>query len=156
MRAKAISIKPRTTLMVVIHEPDLGADFNQEGKRAKRVKGRASANAKPNIPMVGANQSPEVTVSTSSKPMIGAVHENDTNTKVKAIRKIEMRPVVLDAFVSTALAQRSGSLISNHPKNEKANTNNSKKSTMLNIALVESSLSLLGPKTAVISRPKVR
>ena len=48
--------------MVSIHEPDFGADFNQDGKRAKRVNGRARARAKPNIPTVGASQSPDVTV----------------------------------------------------------------------------------------------
>ena len=33
-----------------IHEPDLGADFNHDGKRAKRANGSARASAKPNIP----------------------------------------------------------------------------------------------------------
>ena len=88
--------------------------------------------------------------------MIGAVQEKDTNTKVNAIKKMEIMPVVLDALLSTAFPQRSGNLISNHPKNEKANTAKSKKRMMLKTALVESSFNLLGPKIAVISNPKPR
>ena len=61
-KEKANSTKPKTILMVSIHVPDLGADFNQDGNKAKRVNGNANAMAKPNIPTVGANQSPEVTV----------------------------------------------------------------------------------------------
>ena len=87
--AKASSTKPNTTFRVFIHDPDFGACFSHEGKRAKRVKGSANATAKPNIPIAGASQLPLVVVSTSSSPMIGAVHENDTSTRVKAIRKIE-------------------------------------------------------------------
>ena len=142
--------------MVVIHEPDLGADLSHEGNRAKSVKGRARARAKPNMPTVGASQSPVVTVCTSSRPMMGAVQENDTSTSVNAMRNIEMRPVVLLALLSTALAQRSGSLISNQPKKEKAKTSSSRNRMTLNTALVLSSLSLLGPKMAVMSRPRPR
>ena len=75
--------------MVVIHEPDFGACFSQAGNMAKSVNGRARARAKPNIPSAGASQLPLVVVSTSSRPIIGAVHENDTSTSVKAIRKME-------------------------------------------------------------------
>ena len=123
---------------------------------ANNVNGKANANAKPNIPTAGLIQLPEVTVSTNSKPMIGAVQENDTNTRVNAMRKIEIKPVALEALVSTEFAQLSGNLISNHPKNDNANTTNSKNKKMLNTALVESSLSLLGPKIAVTKIPKPR
>ena len=72
------------------------------------------------------------------------------------MRKIEIKPVALEALVSTEFAQLSGNLISNHPKNDNANTTNSKNKKMLNTALVESSLSLLGPKIAVTKIPKAR
>ena len=81
-------MNPNTTLMVVIHEPDFGACFSHEGNRAKSVNGRARANAKPNIPSAGASQLPLVVVSTSNRPMIGAVQEKDTSTSVKAMRKM--------------------------------------------------------------------
>ena len=123
---------------------------------AKRAKGTAKAMAKPNMPMAGASQSPEVTVCTSSRPMIGAVQEKLTSTSVKAIRKIEMRPVVLEALLSTLLAQLSGSLISNQPKKLTAKTTSSRKRKMLNTALVDSALSVDGPKIAVTPIPKAR
>ena len=142
--------------MVFIQEPERGADLSNDGNMANNVNGKAKANAKPNIPTAGLIQLPEVTVSTNSKPMIGAVQENDTNTRVNAMRKIEIKPVALEALVSTEFAQLSGNLISNHPKNDNANTTNSKNKKMLNTALVESSLSLLGPKIAVTKMPKAR
>ena len=146
-------MNPSTTFSVFIHDPDFGACFSHEGKRAKRVKGRASASAKPNMPKAGASQLPLVVVSTSSSPMMGAVHENDTSTSVKAMRKMEIRPLVADAFVSTALAQLSGSLISNQPKNDRAKTTNSTNRKMLNTAFVDIAFSVSLPKTAVTSRP---
>ena len=78
-------MKPSTTLMVVIQEPDFGADFNHEGNIAKMVNGRAKAKAKANMPMAGASQLPVVVVCTSNMPIIGPVQEKDTSTKVKAI-----------------------------------------------------------------------
>lgn len=153
-KENANSTKPSTTLIVVIQEPDFGALLSQDGKSAKRVKGKAKARAKPNMPTVGANQSPDVTVCTRRRPIIGAVHENETSTRVNAIRKMEISPVVLDALVSTALAHLSGNLISNHPKKEKAKTQSKRKRIMLNTALVESSFNLLGPKIAVINKPR--
>ena len=82
--------------------------MSNDGNMANNVNGNANANAKPNIPTAGLIQLPEVTVSTNSKPMIGAVQENDTNTRVNAMRKIEIKPVALEALVSTEFAQLSG------------------------------------------------
>ena len=53
-------MKPNTTLIVFIHEPDFGAFLSKVGKRAKKVNGKARAKAKPNIPTAGATQSPLV------------------------------------------------------------------------------------------------
>ena len=146
-------MKPKTTFKVVIHDPDLGACFSQEGKRAKSVKGSASAKAKPNMPMPGAIQFPLVVVSTRSRPMMGAVHENDTNTNVKAMRKMLSSPVVDDAFESTAFAHESGSLISNHPKKLSANTTNNRNRKMLNMAFVDIAFSVSLPEIAVTNSP---
>ena len=139
--------------MVVIHEPDFGADFSHEGNMAKRVNGKARAKANANMPTAGANQLPVVVVCTSSMPMIGPVQENDTNTNVKAIRKMLTRPLVCDAFVSTLFAQLSGNLISNHPKKLQAKTTSNRNRNTLNTALVESAFKVSEPKIAVTKRP---
>ena len=81
-------MKPSVTFSMFIHAPDLGVCLSHEGNRAKSVKGSARATAKPSMPSAGASQLPLVAVSTSSSPMMGAVQENDTNTSVKAIRKM--------------------------------------------------------------------
>jgi hypothetical protein len=156
LRAKASSIKPKTTLICVIHEPLFGLFFISVGNMANSVNGMAKAKAKPNMPTAGATQLPDVTVSTSSRPMMGAVHENDTNTNVKAMRKIDTSPVVFPALVSTLFAQLSGSLISNHPKKLKAKTTSNRKMKILKTALVESELRVLGPNIAVTPMPKAR
>lgn len=88
--------------------------------------------------------------------MIGAVQEKLTSTSVKAIRKIEMRPVVLEALLSTLLAQLSGSLISDQPKKLTAKITSRRKRKMLKIAFVERALSVDGPKIAVTPIPKAR
>ena len=106
--------------------------------------------------MVGANQSPEVTVCTKSNPMIGAVQEKLTSTSVKAIRKMLIIPVVLEALLSTAFPQLSGNLISNHPKKEKAKTAKRRKRMILNTALVLSAFKVLGPAMAVTARPRTK
>ena len=56
---------------------------------AKRVKGMAKARENPNIPIAGPAQLTEVTVCTRSNPIIGAVQENEINTKANAIKKME-------------------------------------------------------------------
>ena len=88
--------------------------------------------------------------------MMGAVHEKDTSTSVKAIRKMLSRPLVFVALVSTLFAQLSGSLISNQPKNDKANTTSNKKRKILNTAFVDMALSVSLPKMAVTNSPSPR
>ena len=162
-------MNPSTTLMMFIHPPDLGACFSHEGKSAKSVKGSASAMANPSMPMAGASQLPLVVVSTSSSPMMGAVHENDTSTSVKAIRKMdswELRDESLELafafddssslFWSTFVAHESGSLISNHTKNDRANTTSNRNRKMLKKAFVDMAFSVSDPKMAVTSRPNAR
>ena len=72
------------------------------------------------------------------------------------MRNILNSPVVDDALVSTLLAQLSGSLISNQPKNDSANTISRTNRKMLKYAFVDSSLSLLGPAMTVTRMPSAR
>ena len=142
--------------MVFIQEPERGALFSQLGNMAKSVKGRAKARAKANMPMVGPTQLPLVAASTNSRPTMGAVQEKLTSTRVKAMRKMESRPVVLEALLSTLLPHEEGSVSSNHPKKLTAKTTSSRKKNTLNTALVASELSVSGPKRAVTTRASKR
>ena len=128
-------------------------DFSHAGKRANSVKGNANANAKPSIPNAGPTMLSAVETSTKRKPIIGPVQENDTNDKVKAIRKILSSPVVRSALLSTALLHREGKVISNAPKNEAANTTSNKQKKILNTALVERSFNALAPNNKVMANP---
>ena len=58
---------------------------------AKRVKGKAKAKEKANMPSIGLINSPCVE-STSTLPTIGNVHENDTRASVAAMKKTPSKP----------------------------------------------------------------
>ena len=141
--------------MTFIQFPLLGIDFNHEGNIANRVKGKAKAMAKPNMPMAGPMMLPDVETSTNRKPIIGPVHEKETKVKVKAIRKMLSKPVVCSALLSTALLHDEGKVISNAPKNEAANTTSIRKNRMLNTALVERAFKALAPKMSVTANPNI-
>jgi hypothetical protein len=105
--------------------------------------------------MVGARAEPPlVLTSTSRKPMIGPVQENDTNERVNAIKKMLSKPVVFSALLSTAAPQEEGREISKPPKKLAANTTSIKKNRMLNTAFVERSFKALAPKIEVMIRPR--
>ena len=87
------------------------------------------------------------------KPIIGPVHENDTKTKVNAMRKMLNKPVVDSALLSTALLQDEGNVISNAPKKLAANTTNIRKKRILKMALVDNAFKALAPNTPVIIKP---
>ena len=123
------------------------------GKTANSAKGMASASAKPNIPMAGPTVLPCDAASTSSVPMIGPVHENDTSTNVKAIKKMLRMPDVVSALLSMRFVHDEGSTNSNAPKNDTANSTNNAKKMMLNTAFVDKSFSALAPKSPVMSSP---
>ena len=125
-------------LLLVHHPPDFGMLCKRDGKKAKKLKGNAKAMAKPSIPIAGPRYEPDVETSTSSVPMIGPVHENETKTNVKAINRMLIIPLVESALASILFTQDEGSVISNTPKNEMANTTNSAKKRRLNTALVAS------------------
>ena len=86
--------------------------------------------------------------------MIGPVHEKLTSTRVNAIRNMLSKPEVFVALESTALLQLEGSVISNPPKKEAANTSNKRKKKMLNTALVLIAFNALAPNNAVTSNPR--
>ena len=96
--------------------------------------------------------------------MMGAVHENDTITSVRAIRKMgmtdawcEVADVVLSAsvaFLSRAVLHDDGRLMSNTPKSDRAKTVSNRNSATLNTALVESALSASEPKSSVTAKPR--
>ena len=148
-------MKPNVTLMVFIQLPDLGACLSQEGNNANNVKGNASASAKPNIPIAGAVMLLVVLTCTKRKPIIGPVQEKLTNERVKAMRKIDINPLVLLALLSTEFAHFSGSFISNQPKKDSAKTTKRAQNTILNTAFVARSFNLLAPNIDVITKPNV-
>ena len=93
MNANANSKNPKITLKVFIHLPDLGRESNIFGKKANKVNGKAKANPNPNIPIESWIAPPwDVIVPTSKVPKIGPVQENETNTKVNAIKKTPTKP----------------------------------------------------------------
>ena len=142
--------------MRFIQLPDFGADFSHEGKKAKRVNGRASARAKPNIPTAGPMMLPDVPISTRRNPMIGPVQEKLTRARVNAMRKMLINPDDDEAFLSTALFQEEGRVISKPPRNEAPKTTSIRKKKMLKMALVDKALSADAPKIAVTASPRVR
>ena len=58
-------------------------------------------------------------------------------------------------MLSTALLHFEGSVISNAPKKEAANTTSMRQKRILNSALVERAFSALAPKMSVMARPSV-
>ncbi|EJX10242.1 hypothetical protein EVA_01626 [gut metagenome] len=82
------------------------------------------------------------------------MQEKDTNAKVKAIKKMDNKPVVFSALLSTAAPHEEGREISKPPKKLAANTTSIKQKNILNTALVERSLSALAPKMEVMINPK--
>ena len=112
LRAKANSKKPKNTLAVVIHPPDLGREFNKEGKRAKITKGNAKESPKPAIPKESCIAPPsEEREPAKREPKIGPVQEKETIAKVSAIKKIPIIPPILEAL-SILVLHEAGSVIS--------------------------------------------
>ena len=105
---KASSRNASTTFTEFSQPPDLGIEPSIEGKTASNVNGMASATEKPVIPIIGESLLPDTAASTSNVPMIGPVHENETNTKTSAIRNTPMNPPVLSALLSIAVVQLEG------------------------------------------------
>ena len=159
-------MNPSTTFIVFIHPPDFGTDFNSDGKRAKKAKGIASPMENPNIPRVGPRILPWVDTATNRKPMIGPVQENDTNTRVNAIKKMASEECSVEsvAFVAALLDRASlfwsilfdheeGSVNSKAPKKEAAKMMSNRAKKILNQALVLRAFRALAPNKAVTISP---
>lgn len=76
----------------------------------------------------------------------GAVQLNDTRQSVKAMKKMDIQPVVESTFESILLLHLAGNVSSNPPMNEIANITSKMKKAMLNPALVASSFNAEAPK----------
>ena len=108
--AKANSTNPKNTFTEFNHPPDCGKEFNHLGKMANKVNGKANAIEKPNIPNKGP-LIPSWTTPKISEPIIGPVHENETNAKVNAMKKIPTKPPLEDNL-SVLFAHELGKVIS--------------------------------------------
>src|SRR5690554_6090871 len=85
-------------------------------------------------------------------PTIGPVQEKDTNTKVKAIKKIPVNPP-LSPLASTLLTRPAGKVISNNPRKARAKKINTRKKKTLGSQCVESQLANSGPWVAATKVP---
>ena len=152
LKAKAISRNPKVTFTEFNHPPDCGKEFNHPGKAANNANGNAIANEKPNIPIIGPIY-PPVAASTNNVPTIGPVHENETNAKVNAIKKIPIKPPFPSA--STDLfVQDAGNWISKAPKKEAPKIINNRKNPILKYTLVAILFKESAPKIDETPTPK--
>src|SRR4051812_7913258 len=102
---------------------------------ANNAKGKASAAPNPAKPIV-TGHGPCVKEPTNKEPRITPVHEKETITSVKAIKKIP--PIlVIFAFASALLANPPGRVISKYPKKEMAKRIKMAKKNTFSGALVE-------------------
>ena len=88
--------------------------------------------------------------------MIGPVQEKDTSARVKAMKKMLIRPVVFSARASAEFDHLEGRVRSKPPRKLMPKNTSSRKKQMLKMALVLSSLSLPAPKIVVMARPRAR
>ena len=142
----ATSMNPSTTFTELSHPPLLGSFLSIEGKKAKRVNGSAKATEKASIVTIGLQNSPAVDL-ISTEPTMGPVHENDTSTSVRAMKKMPARPLE-----SVLLTIHEGIVISNAPKNDAAKTMNTRKKRMFGSQCVASQLKM----SAVTASPPTR
>ena len=150
LKAKANSKKPKITLVVFNHPPDLGKEFNQLGNSANKANGNAKAKPKPAIPIVSciAVSPAEFIEPANKEPKIGPVQEKETMAKVNAIKKIPKIPPTLEAE-SILFPHELGSVISKYPKNEKAKKTKIAKKKTFNHALVEMVFSMFGSSPSI-------
>ena len=138
LKARANSINPKTTFIEFVHDPDLGSLLITLGKKANKVKGIESAIPKPSIPYVKSIAPPSFEILPTSKvPKIGPVHEKETKTSVKAMKKVENKPVYILDLLSVLVVQELGKVKSKRPNNDNAKTINIMKNKKFKIGLVE-------------------
>ena len=112
-KARASSTKPKTTFTVFIQPPDFGRLCSACGNKASKPKTIAQANpnpAKAKVSSIGTFAEPVIALP-NKLPKIGPVQENETMTKVKAIKKIPIIPPASSAF-EDLLAIELGKVIS--------------------------------------------
>ena len=153
LRAKASSKNPRTTLTEFSQPPDCGKLSSQLGKIANNENGIANASEKPSITIIGFKKFP-ATASIITVPTIGAVHEKETRTSVRAIKKIPNSPPP-SAFLFILLRNLLGILISKYPKNDIAKIKNIIAKIIFAVALVANSLANCAPKIAENKTPTI-
>ena len=115
--------------------------------RLSRSLGRCAGG---NIVTMGTQNSPAVE-RIRTLPTIGPVQENDTNTSVRAMKKIPIKPP-LSACRSLLLTIQLGSVISKAPKNDAAKIMNTMKKIRLGSQCVASQLKM----SAVTASPPTR
>ena len=152
LRLKANSTNPSVTLTVFYQPPDLGTLDKSEGKKANKEKGKANAIEKPNIPTIGLVKEPPAD-STKIVPTIGPVHENETKTRVNAIKNVPIKPPSRD-LEFTLFTHEFGSIISKAPRNEKAKIKKTIKNIKLGIQCVLKKLARVGPNNCDINTPR--
>ena len=122
------------------------------GKIAKSVKGIAKASENPSMPMIGFTNAPwEAAI--KIEPASGPVHENDTNTRVKAIKNTPIKPPLSD-LASTVFTKFEGNTISKAPKKEIPKTMKMAKNNTLGIQCVLKKFAKLAPAKKAKSVPK--
>ena len=85
---------------------------------------------------------------------MGPVHEKETSTNVKAIKKIQISPP-LSAFLFILFTNDEGNTISKAPKNDNAKIKNIIKNMIFAIALVAKSLATSAPKSTDTPIPTI-
>ncbi len=134
-------MKPRTTLTLLSQEPDLPfIFFSSDGNIASMVNGSAKATENASIVTIGVQNSPCVDL-IRTVPTIGPVQENDTRTRVRAMKNIPPSPLPPD-FASLLLARLEGSSISNAPKKDAAKIMNTTKNIRFGSQCVASQLNI--------------
>src|SRR4249920_2641943 len=133
-------MKPKVTFNTCIQCPDRGRVCKAVGNIANKPKGSPNANPNAVKPISGLMKSESSVTILMRLPMKGSVQENETSTRVKAMKKIPISPPrsVID---SDLLIHDEGSLISNTPKNDNPNKKNITKNMILKNHPVESSFS---------------
>src|SRR4051812_30641115 len=101
------------------------------------------------MPTVGFRVSPEAEA-IKMLPTMGPVQENDTRTKVKAMKKTPIQPP-LSACLSTLVSHELGKVISNMPKNDMAKTRKIRKNRILGSQCVLRKLAASPPKSRATS-----
>ena len=132
-------MNPSTTLTELSQLPLLSF-LRSEGNIAKMVKGSANATENASIVIIGVQNSPWVDLM-RTEPTMGPVQENDTRTRVRAMKKIPARPALSD-LASLLFTSEEGRVISNAPKKEAANTMNTMKNMMFGSQCVASQLKM--------------